>query len=365
MVPPGFTVLLVELSQHHDEVLCSMALDILDAGGDVVVACPRAMWDRLPLHGRCAYEAVDLSGGYPSRLQSMIALRRSCRRMNVDMVIFVTATGTAVRDMAHVLRRRRQRIVGVLHDVGKLSGSVNQWIANKAFDALVVLAPHLARLARPSTSLPVHTIPATAIPPHGPRPDVEGTLIAIPGNVLWSRRDYGILETLLADRRLPSSLRFVVLGDAGGSDVDQSRLRQVAQAWAGRMLLFDHFVPHEECHAWLARSSAVLPLVHPGLDDAEAFLHRKISGAFSAAWAHGLPLLLHDMFRLHPELGTGAQFYSDVPSLTEHLAALPPWTPERSCVVGPWPADRRRAAVERLITDHRRPIVQQGDSTDA
>lgn len=354
------TVLLVELSQHHDEVLCSLALDILDAGGRVVVACPRAMWDRLPLHGRCAYEPVEPSGGYPSRVRSMVALRHTCRRMDVDMVVFVTATGTTVRDMAHVLRRRGQRIVGVLHDVGKLSGSVNQWIANKAFDALIVLAPHMARLARPSTSLPVHTVPATAIPPHRPPPEVEGTLIAIPGNVLWSRRDYGILERLLDMPVLPSDLRFVVLGNAGGSAPDQQRLRSMAQAWPSRIVVFDHFVPHEECHAWLARSSAVLPLVHPGLDDAEAFLHRKISGAFSAAWAHRLPLILHDMFRLHPELATGALFYGDVPSLAERLTTLPRWTPDRPLVDGPWPSERRHAAVERLLADLRRPI-EPGD----
>lgn len=321
-------VLFIELSDHHDEVLLSYAQDSLELGMTVTVVCTEAVKNRLPLPNTVDIITIGSNKSLGARISLAFRLRAEIRRRKISHVVFVTTGGTAVRDLT-VLLPRSVHTVGVAHDTGKLSESVNQRIVSTRINAFTVLADFVLDDV-PQPRRPVYVVPATSRLSdndlQGIRPESDTFDIVIPGHVEWSRKAYA--DVLRSDvlQSLPKNVRFVILGGLDAASEAGKRLMQLIRHLdSSRIVTFDQRVDHIRYQAWAQRASIILPLLHPSCPVYAEYTSTKISGAMSTAWAFGIPLLLERGFERHESLHPGTMFYevNELPSVLRQVAEDP------------------------------------------
>ncbi|MCX6139566.1 MAG: hypothetical protein NTX15_01845 [Candidatus Kapabacteria bacterium] len=256
---------------------------------------------------------VTRSRGLWSRLATILRIRSHIKRENVSRVILTTASGTYQWMFLSCLPYGVTSI-GILHYMHLLGTSVTQGRIEKKLDAYVVISPHVLEMPHQSPAIPIHVVPQNArlvssdirVPNKGP----DDVWIVVPGTVDMRRRAY---EDLFCDEvlgRLPPNARVIVLGNAGKrSDPVRSGFYRMVDTYASRVTVFEEFMDHQSFHAWMSRADIVLPLLHPQTAEYQDFLTDKCSGAFSMAWAYGLPLLLENGFSRFTHLQHGTIFY--------------------------------------------------------
>jgi hypothetical protein len=192
-----------------------------------------------------------------------------------------------------------------------LGTSTTQRRIERHLDAYAVIAPHLLEMPHHTPTVPIHVVPYTAPLVAASRtPSTTVRTIAIPGTVDARRRAYADLFTDSVMEKVPPSITFVIVGDAGAErDPDKRWFHAMLAPYKDRVRLFDHRLSHEEYHRAIADADAVLPLLHPGTAEYDDFLADKCSGAFTLAWTYGKPLFLEDGFRRFTGLQRGARFY--------------------------------------------------------
>jgi hypothetical protein len=346
------TVLLVELSAHHDEVLLSLAIDLRALGCRVAVACRADVAARIPGLDPALVFPLHADAPLWRRVGDLRQLRQWARAHKVTAVVFCTASGTRERDAILTLGIRPA--VGVLHYVSKLGRSTTQRLIERRLDAYLVLGPQLARLARGRSSIPVHCVPAAArlAPPDAigagngvPAPDEAPITIAVPGTIEPRRRGYGDLFSREVADRLPTTHRVLMLGRCDPANPEHAALRAAAARLGDRVTWSDRFVSHADMHRAVAGCAAVLPLLHPDCAEFPDFLADKISGSMSLAWAYRKPMVLHDALRGIPELHHGARWYGTATELGTVLGALR----REPAVAYPWTERDRRAALSLAL----------------
>jgi len=247
-------IVFVELSDSHDEVLLSYALDALGLGWKVSVVCTERVRDRLPLSDTVNIITISSNNSLPSRIRMAIRLRSEIRRQKISHVVFITSGGTAVRDLA-LLLPRSVHTIAVMHDTGKFTDSVNQRILSTRVNAFTVLADFVLDDI-PTPQKPVYVVPATSRLPESVlvdvRPKSDTFDIVIPGHVEWSRKAYG--DILRADvlKSLPEHVRFVILGGLDRTSEGGQRLvHLIGQLDTHRIVTFDQRVDHIRYRALL------------------------------------------------------------------------------------------------------------------
>lgn len=321
-------VLIIELSNHHDEVLLSYAQDAHGLGWTVTVVCTESVRKRLPLPESVSILTITSNKNLRARISLARRLRREIRHRKISHVVFVTTGGTAVRDLALLLPRSVHKI-GVAHDTGKLTESVNQRILSTRLKAFTVLAEFVLDDV-PAPRKPVYVVPATSRLPDnvvsGIRPETDTFDIVIPGHVEWSRKAYGDVFRGDVLNTLPEHVRFVILGGLDTTTEGGQRLIQLIQHFdSHRIVTFDHRVDHIRYQAWARSASVILPLLHPSCPVYSEYTSTKISGAMSTAWAFGIPLLLERGFERHQSLHPGTMFYDvhDLPDVLRKIVDNP------------------------------------------
>jgi len=208
------------------------------------------------------------------------------------LVAFNTATGPVVRDLLTLIRPLGLATLGIFHDVAKVRSHRSTRLIARMLGARIMLAQHLSFAAEREIGLPfdhVHLLAGCG----RAQPDAHEVRIAIPGSFGFGKKDAEALLALACDARLDPRVRFVVLGRfSRDADVASWWQRCVAQGADQRIRRFTDFVPQAEFDCQLQRSSAVLPLIHPGCDHYARFHGEKISGAVNVALAAHLPLVI-------------------------------------------------------------------------
>ncbi|HCN04328.1 MAG TPA: hypothetical protein DIS79_01815 [Bacteroidetes bacterium] len=321
-------VLFIELSDHHDEVLLSYTLDALALGWSVTIVCTESVKDRLPLPDTVNIMSITSNKNLQARISLALRLRTEIRHRQISHVVFVTTGGTAVRDLAMLLPRSMYKI-GVAHDTGKLSESINQRIVSTRMKAFTVLADFVLDDI-PTPHKPVYVVPATSRLSDnvlsGVRPATDTFDIVIPGHVEWSRKAYADILRSDVLESLPDHVRFVVLGGLdANSEGGQRLLLLIRQLDTNRIVTFDRRVDHIRYQSWAQKASVILPLLHPSCPVYSEYTSTKISGAMSTAWAFGIPLLLERGFERHESLHPGTMFYDvdDLPAVLLRLVENP------------------------------------------
>lgn len=209
------------------------------------------------------------------------------------LVAFNTATGPIVRDLLALIRPLGLATLGVFHDVAKVRSHRSTRLIARMLGARVMLAQHLSFAAEREIGLCFDHVHLLASGVRG-QPDADVVTIAIPGTFGFGKKDAESLLALACDARLDPRVRFVLLGRfSREADAAQWWQRCVALGADRRLTRFTDFVAQDEFNHQLQRSSAVLPLIHPGCDHYARFRGEKISGAVNLALGAHLPLVIH------------------------------------------------------------------------
>lgn len=254
--------------------------------------------------------SIDYASVTPMKVKGRSSLataweaRRKIKSIRPTHVCFSTAQGNVVRDLT-LLMPRGIELFGMHHNADKLLTSSSQKLINWRLKKYLLPAEFVEETLRPQLrgGLKVSTFYPCYYENLSPLPSVQkpnGLLVAIPGVIEQSRRDYdGFLAALKKQR--PSDVHFVMLGN--GSREDGPRFQQAVKE-AGLSDLFTFFnayVGAEDMQAWLQASDAILPILHPGVEYFPLYEKYKITGSYDLAYGYHKPMFLHSAIGAKPE----------------------------------------------------------------
>lgn len=232
-------------------------------------------------------------------------VRKKIKAISPEQVIFNTAQGNVVRDLC-LLMPRGIRLAGTHHNADKLLTSSSQKLINWHLKKYLLLGNFIQKTLQDKIHSELkfevfypcyyEKIPVT------PLPKTKDLLVAIPGVIEQSRRDYFGFLDIIKRATLPHGVHFVLLGN--GSREDGPRFYQEIQK-AGledRFTFFNQYVSAEEMQRQLEACDVILPILHPGVEYFDLYKEYKISGSYNLAYGYVKPLLMHE------ELGRTEEF---------------------------------------------------------
>ena len=306
-------VALVELGGSHDECLLTQLEALETAHAEIVLVTNRHLYDRNPhLHRFCsAVYFIEPQGKAIGDLRLMLKLVKYFRKNGISKVVFNTAQGGHVRNLALFMPRSIQ-CYGIIHTIRKFQGSLTQRIIDRKVKRYVVLSDDLLQRVQPPKGIFVGSFypvsfPATKKPVEKPFGEAW---ITITGGVENRRKDLTAVIDFI--RETPLHVRFVFLGKTDPSHPDtQAFLTTIKeQGLEKRIMYFTDFVDHDLFDAMLKQTDLLLPLIHPGTPSAEQYINNQISGAFTLAFGYHIPLLIHRYYQTEKDLQLSANFYT-------------------------------------------------------
>lgn len=323
-LPLVVRLLLLEASENHHETILSLIAyaDALRPRPTLYVAAPpshvslyqslREVHVVLPLEGPHAAQAVE----------------NFVKAEAITHVLYNTAYGPLPLRLAWRLRDRHQS--GIVHDTEKLHRlSAMGWGTVLPLHHFWVLRRRLWETLpfwwrRKSLPLRLAALPRSLTLPPIDKPS-DQLWIAIPGRLERKRRAYDDLIELLHEHSPPPHWRFLLLGPAHAPYSDWPSLQARIQSYGlqAYFRVFPQGLDFPTYHSYLQRSDGILPLIHPSLPYWEKYRRYQITGAFSMAFTHRKPLLLHRAFLEEPEFQDTAWGYEKPTELFTYLEALP------------------------------------------
>jgi hypothetical protein len=305
-------LLFIEPSPNHHETLLALIgyAAALPEPKEISVAAPPAFQKLYESLAEVqAFQAINGSKTLPDLLAYI-------RQQNFTHLIHNTAYGPFALRVAWQVRQAVQ--VGIVHDTEKLHRcSAAGWGVALRLDHFWVLRQRLwERLPlwwrKKSRPFRLATLPPSLLRqiPSIPKPSEE-RWFAIPGRIEFKRRSYLDLVEALSSTPPPKGWRFLLLGPAEAPYSDWPFLRRKLEETG----LLPYFVSFPEgldfatYHGYLRACEAVLPLIHPTTPYWKNYRSYQIAGAFSLAFTHKKPLLLHKTFADEPDLRDASWFY--------------------------------------------------------
>ncbi|MCX8112524.1 MAG: hypothetical protein N3E49_04920 [Bacteroidia bacterium] len=317
-------LLLIEPSLNHHETLLALIAHAQAQPDpiEVFVAAP-SLYQSL-------YTSLDEVRRYFSLSDSLEEMMTWVQEEKIELVLHNTAYGRLTLRLSRLLKGLPQ--IGIVHDTAKLHQlSFMGWSIAWHLSGFFVLREKLYRNLPGIWRSKAHVLHLTDLPaslwarlPTLHKPNHE-KWIAIPGRVELKRRAYlDLIQALPPASKMPA-WRFLLLGPA---EAPYSDWKTVAFHLRDRGILsyfqvFPQGLSFRDYHAYLRACDAVLPLIHPSTPYFKKYLQYQITGAFSSAFTHRKPLLLHSAFADEEDLRDASFFYSTPSELIELLHALP------------------------------------------
>ncbi len=317
-------ILCIEPSENHHETLLAWI-----AGAARINPRPQLYVVTQPAFQTLYAQLEEVEGWFPLPSEAC-DVRQLAKRISATHVFHNTAYGRYTHQLISCLRSLPH--VGIVHNTAKLRRlSWMGWRIARRLEHFWVLRHGLwAALPRwwrrKSTPLLLTQLPPSLeaqIPPLSV-PDGQ-RWFAIPGRVECKRRAYSELIEVLQRNPPPSGWRFLLLGPANARYSDWPSLHALLE----ESELGHHFVTFPEgldfpsYHAYLRASEAILPLIHPTTPYWQAYLRSQITGAFSLAFTHRKPMLLHKAFATEADLADASLFYETTDELLSLLREGP------------------------------------------
>lgn len=322
---------ILEIDGSHDECLHSQVLFLKQGGYRVTLICSsdlKVQVREIPADEKIYIDIRNRKG--LSRWSSLLALRSILVKGEFDKIIFNSAHGSTIRDFCLLPFSGKARFFGTMHGINKLKGSIGQQLIGRRIKNYFVLNDYLLDNLK---SFPLNGKKFTSyypifFPDFEDKPLVTKPTnelwVCIPGQVEYKRRDYESLVKAIAESKNTGHLRFLCLGRSDHAHGNGPELKALVKAHGltKQFVFWDGFVDNPTFHAWLAASDVVMPLIHPGNDGFEKYLHFQISGAYNLAFAYKKPLLMLQEFEWYEDFKYNAVFYK-IDTLAWVLGQLP------------------------------------------
>lgn len=310
-------IALIELFPYHTECLYSQLL-FLQGSQHVTLICDRKVES---IVSDFANMCEQIRYYDFSKFSALVKLQLFLFKHKFDAVILNTAQGSRPLKFVLLPHRRVMKIVGTVHDTGKINTSFGQKLICNRLNGFYVLAGYIDKQIpatwnyRHQYFLPIYYPPYTNIPI-----DKKGEIwVSIPGAIEYKRRDYKALLEIAKNELLDKRIKFVLLGNKNlgqGSDF----LSQIEKEnLSNRFITFDGRVPNPLFYSYIKHSDYLLTLIHPNVDSFEAYMIAKISGMFPLAMAYNKTLLCHNDFAHVKDFDFKARYYNTANELVDIL----------------------------------------------
>ena len=308
----ALTIAIVEFGASHDECLFSQVIALKTNGCRVILACNEKLLERNPHFSEHVDEVISIAqhknGKYTLRDAGKVM--RQVKRKNVDKIVFNTAQGPTIRNACLYLFFSRIECIGIMHTIAKFKGSVTQWTINLKMRKYLVLSEHLKSQAEVASNIQLeyfYPLRFTNTVKYRPQDRTEVTLI---GGVEQRRKD---LDGFLRMIKGNNETHFTFLGksDPNLEEVKEFNRAVAASEMASNVHQFDHFVDEGSFIEQLEKTDAILMLIHPGTQSAEEYNKERISGAANVAYAHKIPLLVHEGYKHVVDMQAAAIYYNE------------------------------------------------------
>ena len=302
------SVALIELGGSHDECLHAQVAALRAANRKVILVTTKPVAARI-LDTR-PYDQillVDLGEGF-NRYRNLWQLNRKLAKLQLERIVLNTASGGPIKRLLSLPNYPPVPTWGILHDIGRLRGSIGQALIARRLTGYLVLADYLQRRGAPDTKLPISTFYAIEHAPSAEETDrdqqigharselgVKRLELCVPGQVSEDRRDYLGLIDMMAKVSPEIDYHVTFLGRSlhahGDGEAIRTKLR--AKCLSHRVTLYDSFIAPAEFQRVLAKADYFLPLIHPGHRSAKLY-HKQITGTYSLALGRKNTLLMHE-----------------------------------------------------------------------
>lgn len=317
-------LLLLEASENHHETVLSLIAyaDALAPRPALYVAAP-PRW--IPL-----YQSLpEVAGLLPLEGENPLEQVRAFVQVHsITHILYNTAYGPLPLRLAWRLHRLHQS--GIVHDTEKLHRfSAMGWGTVLPLQHFWVLRGQLWHSLPRWWRQKSHPLRLAALPRSFSLPPLEKPpdqlWIAIPGRLERKRRAYDDLLEALHRRPPAPHWRFLLLGPANAPYSDWPTLQARIHSYGldPYFIAFSEGLDFPTYHSYLRHSEVILPLIHPSSPYWEKYRRYQITGAFSMAFTHRKPLLLHQDFLAEPEFQDCAWGYEKPTELLAYLEKLP------------------------------------------
>jgi hypothetical protein len=317
---PISKVLLVEVAGSHDECLYTQmealreeSIDFLLAVDAKVAARILAPEDRI----RVLRSGDESSWKVGSNLLNLI------RDYQPDRVVFNTAQGSIIRNVALRSLFSKTEFIGLIHTNRKFQGSFTQALISLKIKKYLFLAQFLHETIHAAKGIQTTFFYPLDFP--GGQAEIhrepQGRLVIV-GGVESRRKDLDGFLILL--EQLPAhEWHFTFLGksDNNSDEVAKFKRKLLEIGRESQVRLFDDFVSHQDFAAVMNTADFVLPLIHPNTPSADQYFKNQIPGAMNVALAWKKPLLVHTHFSGISELAPAA-FYYELSDFKERICAI-------------------------------------------
>lgn len=305
---------LIELGGSHDEVLYTQAALLKSAKHQVLIIASESLRKRIESFDKVdKFIFLEKSKGFGSDFSLARNIQRIIKTESIDKVIFNTAHGKLVRDVV-LFPNRKVEHIGIVHNIRKLSKSLNQQIISLKIKKYLVLNEYMLENQRIPKSLQLNYFYPIIFPFYKKveinKPNDE-MWICIPGLVEKKRRDYEGLLKLLRSSNPGENVKFILLGRFANEKEHSEIIAHIKfLKMENRFVLFDRFIKHDEFHSYLAESDIILPLLHPDGERFHEYSQIQISGSFNLAFGHQKPMMLVDYFQKYNIFRETSFFYT-------------------------------------------------------
>lgn len=309
-----FRIALIEFQGSHDECLMTQILALKDADCDLYWVTTAEMAERnINLHQYfCEIEIVELKLGGWRDFQTMRSVSKFIHRRNISRVVYNTAQGANVRNLAWMLPRRVRQI-GLIHTIRKFEGSFTQKLIHNRIKKYMVLSDFLLEKVTPPKGIDVvsfYPVDYKTYTEKLEKPKDEIWLCS-PGGLELRRKDIAGLKVILEQTK-DINLKFIFLGKSDFEKPEITELKDWLKnlGFEQKVIFFDSFISAELFDAYIQSSDALIPLIHPDTLSAEQYITNQISGAFNLAYGYKIPLLIHENYSYIKDFQMSALFYS-------------------------------------------------------
>ncbi len=302
----------IELGGSHDECLLTQLHAIKSRGHRIELICTPDLLDRNPnfLELLDSHRTITKEELNNNRKRTVAALWQHLKSNQFDKVIFNTAQGSIVRDLALKALFNKIEFIGVLHTTRKLKGSFTQKLINLKFKKYFFLARFLYDSVANGSSKLSWFYPIRFPYDNKEHHSSEKTKITIIGGVEYRRKDLdGFLE--LIKGLDPTKYEFVFLGQTDKRKEGVEAFLKQLENEEISIKIYQNFVSQKSFHEELITTNFILPLIHPDTPSADQYFKNQIPGSMSVALAYGIPMLIHEGYKHIDELKDATFYYNE------------------------------------------------------
>lgn len=236
---------------------------------------------------------------------------KEIKKRNPQKVIFNTAHGSAIRNLALKGLFSKVQFIGIIHTTLKIKGSFTQRLIDLKIRKYLLLSEFLYKSVDSLIGkkkfeyfYPIHFHST----PHN-KNGADGIQIGIIGGVEVRRKDLeGFIQLV---KTTDNNVHFSFIGRSNTELPEvQHFLEEIkSNQIENRVTISEHFVSQEEFDAQVQQLDFILPLVHPNTPSEDQYFKNQISGAVNVAFGYQVPLLIHEAYKHIDEIQETSAFY--------------------------------------------------------